>query len=78
MIKHCEKDSKPLDYDNDTVCESLDEVIAVQHLSTLKKKNVLEIMFPCHSLLLSFKSFATMERWQSELANVTGKYITNT
>lgn len=77
MIKHCYKDTKPSDND-DTVCESLDEVIAVQHLDSLKKKNVLEIMFPDHSILLSFGSFTTMERWQSELANMTSKNFAST
>ena len=75
MLKHCHKDSKTSD-NVDIVHVPLDEVITVRHLDSLKKKNVLEIMFPHHSILLSFKSFTMMERWLSELINVTSKDIT--
>ena len=73
VIKHCHKDCKPSD-DCHTVCEPLDEVITVRQLENLHRRNyVLEVMFPCHSMLMSFKSFTMMERWQSELVNVTSK-----
>ena len=71
MLKYCHKTLDTVD----TVCVPLDEVITVRHLDNLKKKNVLEIMFPHHSILLSFKSFMIMERWLSELINVASKDI---
>ena len=74
MIKHCYKDSKTSD-EVDIVYEPMDEVITVRQLDSLKNKNVLEIMFPHHSILLSFKSFTTMERWLSELSNITSKGV---
>ena len=72
MFKHCHKDSKASDND-DIVSVPLDEVMAVRHLDKLKKKNVMEIMFLHQSILLSFKSFTTMQRWLSELINATSK-----
>lgn len=76
MLKHCHRDSKTSDT-VDTVYVPLDEVITVRHLDGLKKKNVLEIMFPHHSILFSFKSFTIMERWLSELINVASKSISH-
>ena len=73
MLKHCHKDSKASD--NDIVSVPLDEVIAVRHLDKSKKKNVMEIIFLHQSILLSFKSFTIMQRWLSELINVTSKLL---
>ena len=65
MITHCPTVRDDRQY------EPLDNVMSIRYLEKSKKPNVLEVMFPGHSLLLSFDSKQKMELWYSELLIVT-------
>lgn len=69
VIKYCPKN---VDISLSSVTVQLNDVISVKHISKFSKPNVLEIDFPLHSLLLSFKSKARMDMWMSELLCLTG------
>ena len=60
-----------------TVCELLKDIISVDHMRSSYKCHVMSIMLDYYSILIAFKSRATMESWITQLNNIRGSQLLN-
>ena len=60
-----------------TLYESLKDIISVDHIHSSYKCHVMSIMLDNCSILIAFKSRATMESWITQLNNIRGSQLLN-
>ena len=60
-----------------TAYESLKDMISVDHMRSSYKCHVMSIMLDNYSILIAFKSRATMESWITQLNNIRGSQLLN-
>ena len=57
------------------ISELLRSIVTVEHIRSSYKSHVMCIIFDHYSILIDFKSRATMESWVTKINNIRGTYM---
>ena len=56
-------------------CEPLNDMIMLKKIHLPGMPHILALVFPTHSLWLSFRSHTNLSKWMEKLSHITSKYI---